>query len=58
MTRSSSGPKLDFGPKIERTLFVAKKSHKINQKIIIPTEQMTNLPNRTLKELVAPSVAY
>ena len=58
MTRSSSGPRLDFDPKIERTLLVAKKSHKINQKIIIPTKQMTNLPNRTLKELVTPSVAY
>ena len=58
MTRSSSGPRLDFDLEIERTLLVARISHRINEKVIIHTKQMANLHDRTLKELAAPDVAY
>ena len=58
MTRSSSGPRLDLDPEIERTLLAARRSHKISEKNTIPTEQMANPNNRTLKELAAPDVTY
>ena len=58
MTRSSSGPRLDLDPEIERTLLATRRSHKISEKNTIPTEQMANPNNRTLKELAAPDVTY
>ena len=43
MTRSFSGLRVDFDPKIEGNLLVAKRSHKIKEKITIPIEQMANI---------------
>ena len=58
MTRSSSGPRLDFDLEIEKTFVVTRRSHKLSQKVTILTKQMANLHDRTLKELTVPSVAY
>ena len=58
MTRSFSGPKVDFDPEIERTLLACRRSYKIKETITILTEQIANLHDKTLKELVAPDVAY
>ena len=58
MTRSSSSPRLDFDPKIERTLLAIRRSHRIIEKVIIPTERMANLHARTLKELAALDITY
>ena len=59
MTRSSSGLRVDFDLEVERTLLVARRSHIFNnKKITIPTEQMANLHDRTLKELAILDVAY
>ena len=51
MTRSSNGLKLDFDPKIERTLFARRRGHSISEKVTIHTKQMPNIKYRTLKEL-------
>ena len=56
MTRSTSGLKIEFDPEIERTLLATRRTHRIQEKITIPTEQMANLHDRTLKELAAPDV--
>ena len=58
MTRSSSGPRLDFDPQIESTLLAIRKSHRISEKNTIPTKQMANPNNKTFKELAAPDVTY
>ena len=58
MTRSSNGSRVNFDLEIERTLLVARRSHKIKGKIAILFGQMDNLHDRTLKELAAPDVAY
>ena len=57
MTRSSSGPRLDYDLEIKITLLVVRKSHKHSQKVTIPTEQMANLHDWTLKELGALDMA-
>ena len=58
MVRSSSGPRLDFDLEIERTLLPIRRSHRISEKVTIPTEQMANLNNRTFKELANLDVTY
>ena len=47
MTRSFIVFKLDFDPKIERTLLAIMRSHKIIRKVTIPIEQMANLLGKT-----------
>ena len=43
---------------IKRTLLAIRRSHRISEKINIPTKQMTNSNNKTFKELVALNVTY
>ena len=58
MTSSYNGLRFDFDLKIERTLLIIRRSHRISENNTILTKQMANHNYRTLKELATLDVTY